>query len=130
MYSILMALIDDVATYLQTAGIGTVGTDIFKSYAPDNANAGVYVLDTGGLQPNSDIKNLRNPTIQVFIRSATYAAGKTKLEAVRTAIHQLVNTTIGSTYVYFCLLQSEGGHIGRNERGQDEFSMNFHLNTR
>jgi len=122
-------LIDDVASYLQTAGVGTVGTDIFKSYLPDSANAGIAVLDTGGMSPNIHVP-LYNPTVQVFIRAATYTAGKTKLLAVRTQLHQLANTTMGGTYIYFCLAQSEGGHIGRNDRGQDEFSINFIFKTR
>lgn len=122
-------LIDDIAQYLQTAGIGTVGTNIFKSFMPDTVDTGLAVLDTGGVMPDPDLPT-KKPTIQIFIRGASYPLGKAKLEAVRAALHQLANTQVGDTYIYYCLAQSEGGHIGRNERGLDEFSINFVLLTR
>lgn len=122
-------LIDDIATYLQTAGLGTVGTNIFLSYLPDTVDTGLAVIDTGGVMPDSYLPT-KSPTIQVFIRGANYEAGKTKLDLVRSTLHQLANTQVGSTYIYYCLAQSEGGHIGRNERGLDEFSINFICLTR
>lgn len=122
-------LINDIASYLQTAGIGTLGTNLFASYMPDSVDTAVCVLDTGGVMPDPDIPT-KSPTIQIFIRSADYATGKTKVDLVRATLHQLANTQVGSTYIYYCLAQSEGGHIGRNERGLDEFSMNFICLTR
>jgi hypothetical protein len=124
-----MALIDDIATYLQTNSVGTVGTDIFKSYVPDAANALVAVIDTGGMKPDIYIPT-KEPTFQVFIRAATYSAGKTKLATIRSLLHQVQGSTIGSTYFYFIHAISEGGHLGRNERGLDEFSINFQCRTR
>lgn len=124
-----MAVIDDIAQYLVDNSIGTIGTDIFKSYLPDGANAGLAVLDTGGPMPDKELPT-KSPTFQVFIRAATYTAGRSKLDSVRSALHQIKNTTIGNTYFYYVLAQSEGGHIGRNERGQDEFSINFICLTR
>jgi hypothetical protein len=117
-------LINDIATYLQTAGVGTVGTDIFCAYMPDTVDTGVVVLDTGGVMPDPDLPTKR-PTLQIFIRAADYETGKTKLDLVRSTLHRLSGTTVGSTFIMYCLAQSEGGHIGRNERGLDEFSMNF-----
>jgi len=46
------------------------------------------------------------------------------------ALHQVGNEQIGDTYFYYILANSEGGHIGRNERGLDEFSINFICLTR
>ena len=122
-------LIDDIAQYLEDEGVGTLGTNIFKSYLPDSVDTALVVLDTGGTMPDPDTPT-KSPTFQVFIRAATYTAGKTKLEAVRTALHRLANETVGSTYFYYILAQSEGGHLGRNERGLDEFSVNFGCLTR
>lgn len=125
-----MSLISDIADYLATNGLGTVGTDIFYSYVPDiDANV-IAVLDTGGAQPSVDIGSLKNPTFQIFIRNSSYATGKSKLDSVRSLLHQKIETTIGSTYFLNCFAQSEGGHVGRNERDQDEFSINFIAKTR
>lgn len=124
-----MSLIDDIATKLQTEGIGTVGTTIFKSYLPESVTNSLVVLDTGGTQPDKDLPT-KEPTFQIFIRAEDYSTGKALLESVRTALHQTKNTTLGNTYFYFILAISEGGHIGRNEVGQDEFSINFRARTR
>lgn len=122
-------LIDDIAQKLVDSGIGTIGTNLFKSYMPDNVDTGVCVLDTGGPHPDMELPT-KSPTFQVFIRGANYRAGRDKLDAVRTALHQTANTTLGNTFFYYILAQSEGGHIGRNERGLDEFSINFICLTR
>ena len=122
-------LLDDIAQYLENEGIGTIGTDIFKSYMPDVVDTGLAVLDTGGPQPDKDLPT-KSPTFQIFIRAADYITGRAKLDAVRVALHQVGNEQIGDTYFYYILANSEGGHIGRNERGLDEFSINFICLTR
>ena len=124
-----MAVIDDIAEQLEDAGVGTVGTDIFISYLPDKVANGIGVFDTGGRQPDGYIPT-KEPTFQIFIRAVTYSAGKTLLDSVRAALHQKANVTYGSTYFYFILAVAEGGHIGRNEAGFDEFSINFKARTR
>lgn len=122
-------ILDDIAQFLVDSGIGTIGTNIFKSYLPDTVDTGLAVLDTGGPMPDRDLPT-KSPTFQVFVRGADYITGKAKLDAVRAALHQTKNTTIGNTFFYYILAQSGGGHIGRNERGLDEFSINFICLTR
>ena len=124
-----MALIDDIAAHMGNSGLGTVSQDIFKSYLPDNGDACLAVIDTGGPKPDIYVPS-KSPTFQVYIRAATYTAGKTKLAAVRALLHQTQNRTIGSTYFYYIHAIAEGGHVGRNERGLDEFSINFICKTR
>ena len=126
-----MSVISDVATYLAAQGLGTEGTDIFHSYLPDSVNSCIAVIDTGGLQPDHNIPT-KEPTFQVLVRSTSYSAGKSKLDDVRTALHRKANLNLvsGQTYFYFIFAISEGGHIGRNEAGLDEFSMNFQARTR
>lgn len=124
-----MALIDDIGQYLEDAGIGTQGTDIFISHKQDAGDTVISVLDTGGIKPDVYIPT-KEPTFQIFIHAPTYTEGKTLLDSVRDTLHRVFNTTIGNTYVYFIEALSEGGHIGRNERGLDEFSINFHAKTR
>jgi len=124
-----MSLISDVSQYLQTKGVGTLGTSVFYSYMPESIETGVCVIDTGGQEPDPYLPT-KEPTFQVFVRGTTYTIGKAKLDAVRSALHQISGTTIGSTFFFFILASSEGGHIGRNENGNDEFSINFHCRTR
>lgn len=126
-----MSLIDDIATYLEDNGIGTVGSTIFKSWLPDNnQNVSMVVLDTGGPTPDIDLTSLKTPTFQIMIRSNTYSAGKSKLDSIRSLLHGVIETQVENTYILYMHAQSEGGHIGRNENGKDEFSINFICKTR
>lgn len=127
-----MTLIDDIAAYLVTNSIGTaVGTDVFKSYLPDTDSGTVIgVFDTGGTKPDVDLISLKKPTFQVFIRANNYSTGKAKLDSVRSLLHGVIETTIGSTYVLYMHALAEGGHVGRSEDGQEEFSINFTAETR
>lgn len=124
-----MTLLEELATYLQTNGAGTLATDLFISYAPPDVCPCVVLIDTGGMTPSVDLPT-KEPTFQVFIRSTGYEAGKTKLDTIRTLLHQKRNTTLTTTFYYYIYALAEGGHIGRNEAGQDEFSINFKMLTR
>lgn len=129
-----MTLAEQIATYLQTAGVGTLATNLFYSALPDTDSGDfcVGVFDTGGPQPDKYLPT-KVPTFQVFVRSTTYDTGREKLDDVRAALHQLQNQTLvtGQTYFYYILAQSEGGHIGVNpDNGKNEFSINFICKTR
>lgn len=125
-----MSLIDDIAQHLEDNSIGTLGTDVFKSQLPETGSLPVIgVFDTGGTAPDIDLPT-KSPTFQVYLRAATYTEGKNKLDAIRALLHRTLAETIGSTYFYYIYAISEGGHIGTNENGQDEFSINFRCLTR
>lgn len=121
-----MTFIQEIATYLANNAVGTLGTTVFYSHLPDASNQCVAVFDTGGTIPDRYI-NTKSPTFQVFVRAATYTAGRELLDTIRTLLHNQYNVqlTVGGVYCYSINALSEGGHIGQNERGLDEFSMNF-----
>lgn len=125
-----MILIDDIADYLEDLEIGIVGTTIFKSYMPPTPDNCIAVLDTGGVEPDHDLPT-KHPTFQVLVRSTDYATGKALLDSIRAGLHQAKGELIsGQTFFYYVFALSEGGHIGRNDRGLDEFSINFECLTR
>lgn len=127
-------MISDISDYLEDQGIGTVGQDIFDNYLPDTGETpALAVIDTGGMEPDIDLPH-KEKTFQVFIRADTYANADTKLQTVRTALHQLMNQTLGSTYFYFIYAMQEGGPITISQdssgRGLVEMSINFRTRTR
>lgn len=124
-----MALIDDVATYLAAGGIGTVGTNLFKSYKADRPDAQVVVLDTGGPAPDPYIP-VRNPTFQVYVRGTSYTTARAKIDAVVARLQRAANFTSGGTYFYFVLALQEPGHLGVDDFGRDEFTVNFRCKVR
>lgn len=127
----MAVVIDDIAQYLATNGVGTLGVDLFKSFVPSTPDACVTVLDTGGSKPDADIPT-KSPTFQVYIRSTDYSTGKAKLDSIRALLHQVANQTLvaNQTYFYYILALAEGGHLGRDANGRDLFSINFQALTR
>jgi len=127
----MAVVIDDVAQYLADNSIGTLGTNLFKSFVPSSPDSCVTVLDTGGTKPDMDLPT-KSPTFQIYIRSTSYSAGKSKLDSVRALLHQVANENLvaNQTYFYYILALAEGGHLGRDENGRDLFSINFQALTR
>lgn len=128
-----MTLIEEIAQHLHNQNVGQLATSLFFSYLPDTDTGtfSITVLDTGGMSPDPDLPT-KEPTFQIFLTAATYEIGKAKLDTIRATLHQQKNIQLipGGTYFYFILANAEGGHLGRNENGRDEFSINFHARTR
>lgn len=122
-------MLDDIAQFLADGGLGTIATDIFTTYQPSSPDNCIAVLETGGPEP-PEIAAIKTPTFQVITRNNNYDNGKVKHDAVRARLQAIKNTTIGNTFFYYILLVSEGGHIGRDEPGRDEWSLNFRCQTR
>lgn len=122
-------MVDDIAQYLADGGLGTLATNIFTTYQPSSPASCVTVLETGGPEP-LEIAGIKSPTFQILVRNSNYDTGKTKFDSVRSRLQSVKNTTIGNTFFYYILLISEGGHIGRDEPGRDEWSLNFRAQIR
>jgi hypothetical protein len=112
-------LLDDLGTYLQAQGIGTVGTTLFKGSIPQDApalnvqDALVALIETPGLPPmhvhSVSGPDVEQPTVQVVSRGApyAYAAARTKAEAAFVALDSVHNQTLGTAfYLWILALQS------------------------
>lgn len=123
-----MSLISEVAQHLHNNSIGTLAGTLFYGSLPDvDQDTSVLVRDTGGVTPDRYVTDIKSPTFQIFIRSKTYSAGKTLLDSVRGLLHGVVNRTLLPGGIYFRKIHAlaEGGHLGKNEAGYHEFSINF-----
>lgn len=124
-------LADVVIDYLVAQGVATAAaTDIFNNILPDGApDTALCVIETSGLQPSRYLPT-KEPTFQVFLRASDYLTGRTKFDAVRTALHQKMGLTMGSIFFFFIHAVTEGGYTGKDDRGRDTFSINFQCRTR
>jgi len=123
-----MSMISEIAEYLAGQGVGTEGTNLFHAYLPDNATLPVVLVrDTQGPTPDPYIPDIRTPTFQIFIRSADYDTGNSKLSTIRGLLQRKLMTTLVDSGILFrkIVANSEGGYLEKNESGQHEFSMNF-----
>lgn len=79
-------VLDEAAKDLESAGLGTRGTDIFEAYLPERPDACLVVFD-GSAAPNilglgsSDVV-VERPRVSVWAREATAALAHAKMRPV------------------------------------------------
>lgn len=119
-------IINEVAEYLEEEGIATKGTDLFISRQSDTPDDQIVVYNTGGLEPDRYIPTA-DPTFQILVRNKNYQTGQGKVDSIVTALHQLANSYLeeSETYFYYVFLMNEPSHIGRDDKGRHEWSINF-----
>lgn len=124
-----MAFLAEIAAYLQTAAVGTVGTDIFERYQPSTPSLCITLTETTGLEPEDthDGKTLERAGLQVLARGTRGgdAAALAKAKAAETALHGLSNTTISGTHYLLVTANHAIAYIGRDRNGRPEWSQNF-----
>ncbi|MDE2099061.1 MAG: hypothetical protein KGL39_17540 [Patescibacteria group bacterium] len=123
-----MALLDDVADYLQQQAIGTRGTDLFVARMPDEPDAAVVLIDTGGGEP-SLVDNIDTPSWQVRVRAGTYPDAAAKAYAINNLLHGVAEMDLGavgatSRFHLIWAIQSPVS-LGQDEKQRHEFSQNF-----
>ena len=119
----------DIATILQTAGVGTIGTDLFVSGQPADPNACVTVIDTGGFPPESNYR-YDYPTVQVLIRGVknTYITTYAVAESVKTTLNGYANTEVDSEVTMVGVwAMGDIMALGTDERERPLFSVNFRM---
>ena len=99
-----MATLDDVATFLQSASVGTVGATIFKGQAPAAPDAVVTLYEYGGAPPEhvggQTAIAVEYPRIQVTVRGEPndYAAPRALAETAYRALAAASNRLLGTTF--------------------------------
>lgn len=97
-----MALLDDLAGYLQAQGLGIVGADIFKGGLAVNPVAQYGLVETGGGIPLRELDNtlpVDTPGVQVLSRDMGYDLCSARAWAAYYAFDAVLEQPIG-TAVY------------------------------
>lgn len=113
-----MALLDELASYLQAEGLGTVGTTIYKGSFPlDTATTldrpVLALVEVPGFPPmrshDSPPSRYEQPVVQVASRGASYGyeAARVQADAAWQALDGLANQVLsGTAYLTVQALQS------------------------
>lgn len=128
----MVQFIDDLATYLQTNGHGTKGTDLFKGNAPSSPEAPdnlVVVTDTGGT-PNVDISGVELITVQVRARNKRQEKARDDLLAIQSTLHQTVQADLGTYTIISAIAADRPAVIGRDEKERWNLVSNYEIQTR
>jgi hypothetical protein len=119
-------ILDDLASKLQTAGKGTVGTNIFKGEMPDTPDNCVALYETGGYPPEI-VATIDYPTFQVRTRNTDYSTGRAKAQEISDVLHGLTETTLGTTHYLLIRAMQAPASIGRDEKKRWEFTQNYKI---
>ena len=113
----------NLAQHLETAGLGTRGQTIFIGEGPPEKKVAVILRDFGGAI-DFELTGVRRLSVQIAVRDTDYAAGKTKAEAVNSAL-SIRHTAIGAAYFYEVVPRHEPIAFGREEMAFYTFVLNI-----
>lgn len=103
-----MPVLSELATYLGTQSLGTLGTDLFLSTLRDSPPACTVLIVRPGMQGLrvQDIAGeaIERPAVDVLVRgtSAGFEAAMTRAHAIWAALAQVTNMTLTGTR-YQCI---------------------------
>lgn len=124
--------LDDIASVLVSAGVGTLGVDIFKSSSakiPPGEGPYITLTETGGVAiggfrgEGGRVHNKTSPATvrpgaQILVRAKSYTAARSKIAAAHIALDGVWNTQInGKTYLSITARQ-EPTDAGVDEAGR------------
>lgn len=106
-----MDLSSELATYLQTAGFGTVGTDIFVGQIPEGTN-GLYIVNSGG-QLGKYVP-VNETALDIYCKNTKASTCISTLNNVKNYIHRMHNTVTANAYIYSILVIGDVEDVARD----------------
>lgn len=100
-----------VGTYLDNAGFGTVGTDIFIGQIPATQD-GIYIMRAGG-QMNNYVP-IEESVVDIYVKNTTSQQAIQTLEQIKRYIHRMHSTTVGNDYIYTFLVLGDIEDVQRD----------------
>jgi hypothetical protein len=95
-----MDIANDIANYLQDAGFGTVGTDIFIGQMPATTD-GIFVYRSTDTLNN--YVPVENTVLDIYVKNQISSIAIIKIEQIKRHIHRMVSTTTTNAYIYSIL---------------------------
>lgn len=124
----MMGMVEDVAAYLETNGLGTRAVDLFVAAMPASP-ADVVTLTQGGGHPPIDTMGRTDHeqlVLYVNLRNTSYPTGQTKIYAIFSLLHRF-SGTMGSVRYVSSLARSSPVALGRDENSRHLWSLTFDM---
>jgi hypothetical protein len=121
-------MLDDIAAFLATSSLGTVGTSIFKGHKPATPDKCLTLYQYAG-EPPALVRgaSYEYPGLQIWSRSKTPAEALTMLDAVVNFLHGKTEyTTAYARYLALEARQSPAA-MGLDDNGRTEYVVNFRV---
>jgi len=119
-------MLPDVVAFLESAGVGTGGSDIFMGRLPVAPAVCLALRESGGepAQWTQDGVLWEKPTIQVLARHTDYASGRALIEAAYQALLGMTNVTVGTTRYFNCEPAGPPAFLEYDEEDRPTFVLN------
>lgn len=122
-----MDIAKEIATYLQNAGFGTVGTDIFIGQIPATTN-GVYVMRATGTMQN--YLPIENALVDIYVKNTSSEQSVIKIENIKRYVHRMHNTITQNAYIYSILGVGDVEVIERTDDYQKVYKITVEVTHR
>lgn len=127
-------LLDDIADYLSSGGLGTVNTDIFMGGFPDEApDAAIAIYETGGVSSVHAMNSapgravIERPRVQVIARGAErdYQSARLRVNGAVLLLDGMRERSInGTRYLWAAAVQSPYP-VGHDDNRRPRVAVNF-----
>lgn len=119
-------MLNEIGTYLQSQGTGTLGADLFLGLMPDQPDNCIVLFEYAGSPPDLHW-NGEYPGLQVRVRNKSYAAGRAKIGEVVKELHGLHEQVLNGTR--YLLIKARGSPevLQRDANNRIEFFVNFEI---
>lgn len=128
-----MEFIHEILSYLETNGVGEIGTDLFRGTLPDEPDNCIMVIATGGEAPSTYLP-IRTRSIQITTRGASYEWAEDKIKDIYYFLHHLGDEASfvlsGGSDIMDVRAMQEPTNIGKDESNRSIFTCNFLIKTR
>jgi hypothetical protein len=127
----------DIAEYLQTKAVGTVGTSIFYGSEPPKPDESITVFEYAGFEPNLQA-GLEFPNIQIRVRSSSWETARARLQTIQDLLQEIGNEdgddetlapgiTLNGTF-YAAIRAAQGiTSLGEDENRRMRLTQNFNI---
>lgn len=106
-----MDIANTVATYLDTAGFGDVGIDIFVGYIPDETD-GIWVERIGG-SLNYYVP-MEESVVNIYVKDTSASSAIDKIEDIKRYIHRMYSVDSATSYIYTILVLGDVEDVARD----------------
>lgn len=122
-----MDIANELATYLQTANFGTVGTSIFVGQIPASTD-GIYILRaTGSLNYYVPIEQT---LIDIYVKDQSSRDAVLLIEQIKRYLNRMHNTTTQNAYIYSILGVGDVELIERTDDYQKVYKITMEVTHR
>jgi hypothetical protein len=115
--------IDDIATYLASNGIGSLGganpaqMPIFIDHMPEDVDNAIMVTALGSGMPNQ-YYSLYHTQAEIWVRHKSYASGYADARQIFELLNRKANLTLAGCYVYYLHPTTDVEGLGRDSNGR------------